>query len=702
MIRRSSIAIIPLLLILCFHVWADESSQSWMDEIAIEQDPQRRVDLHVDLGKSLLGEPEAAMAAVEDGLALARKIGYQSGEADLLNLRGVICWQSGDLPGSIEYYRQSLKLRDKEKEGAAIADGLGNIGLANLMLGQFDAAITDLNETVSIRERLGLENKMAGSLVNLGYGYFYKGDYESAIRCNLKALDTYERLKDDDGMATALNSVGSLFLEIKEYDKAEMYFRRALECAERLNRDSIPIYGNLGHIDLHKGDYEAAIEKFTYVLEHEHEIVDPSLAVEANNALGNAYQKLGEPEKAFRHYKQAIDVEADPSIRNLRLSGLLSLATLSYELFNEAEVGDRELLDSGVVYAKEALEISTDLDLKKQQMEACFELSRLSEALGREGESLGYFKQFKALNDAILDSEKHQQIAELETQYQVANKNREIETLETSRKIQELKINEQAESMKAQRRLIMIVLVVLLMFLISGFLIWKWNQARQRNAQNELLIKNLRTEQKLFRSQMNPHFIYNSLNSIQSFISSNESYLAEKYLAKFAKLMRGILENSMKETVPFEKEMEVIEGYLELEKVRFAGRFDFEIRLDEDFEAEFISIPPMLIQPFLENSILHGFANVKGDGKLVVSFRDADEYLICEIDDNGIGREAAAKMPKKKGKTSLATQITHDRLSAISQQAGRPATMEIIDKFDESDPKRSTGTRVVLKIPLLD
>lgn len=696
---------IPVFLLFCISICSGTDPETWRAQIETETDAKRQVDLYVDLGRSMLDTPVKAIESVEQGIALAKEIEYLSGEADLLNLLGVISWQKGNLLGAIDYYEQSLELRNTEQEGESISDAHGNIGIAYLMLGKFDESIDQLEKCVSLRRTLGLNLKLASAAGNLGYAYFYKGEYEEAIRCYLEAVEIFETQGDDSSLSSLLNNIGGVYFELEEFEKAQSYFERALVAAKRLDNETelIPILGNLGHIDLYNEQYSKAIEKYLFVLEKGRGLIDPSLAVEASNGLGNAYQELGHLDQAIKYYRQAIDVEADPSLRHLRLSTLLSLASLYFEQYQaDPEVGDLETLHYAVSLAEEALAISTEMDLKRKQSDANYRLFQLYELLGDPVRALDYFKAYKEISDAILDAEKHQQIAELETQYQVANKNREIETLEAKRQIQELKINEQQESMKAQQRLNMIALIILLTILLTGYLLWKWMQSRQRNARNELLIKNLRTEQRLFRSQMNPHFIYNSLNSIQSYISSNESYLAEKYLAKFAKLMRGILENSMKETVPFEKELEVIDGYLELEKVRFEGRFDFEIRLDDDLEEEFVSIPPMLIQPFLENSILHGFANVKGDGLLKVSFREEDDYLICEIDDNGIGRVAAGNLPKKKGKTSLATQITNDRLATISQQAGRPASIEFLDKYEDKEQRVPAGTRVILNIPILD
>ena len=197
---------------------------------------------------------------------------------------------------------------------------------------------------------------------------------------------------------------------------------------------------------------------------------------------------------------------------------------------------------------------------------------------------------------------------------------------------------------------------------------------------------------------MNPHFIYNSLNSIQSFISSEKSYEAEKYLAQFARLMRGILENSRNNLITLDKEIETLELYLKIEQLRFENRFTYKISIDENIETDFIAIPPMLIQPFIENSIIHGFNGI-GNGKIDISFTENDDSLMCEVDDNGIGRNASENLNKKH--KSLAGEITKERLDVLSKEYHKEAFFKIIDKTEESTNK-ALGTKIIIQIPIIE
>lgn len=261
--------------------------------------------------------------------------------------------------------------------------------------------------------------------------------------------------------------------------------------------------------------------------------------------------------------------------------------------------------------------------------------------------------------------------------------------LEKEKQIAELEIQERNKVIL----FIILGLVVILLFIRFRFVSYKKQQIINRQ---KLEFQKIVTEQQLLRTQMNPHFIFNSLISIQSFIISEKSHEAEKFLARFAKLMRGILENSREEFVPLDKEIEILQLYLELEKLRFENKFDFDIRIGQEVEPEFIHIPPMLIQPFVENAILHGVQGVD-NGQIVVSVKEEDNCIICSIDDNGIGRKKSKEHPVSKKHTSLATKIVQERLKTLSVQLNKAAFYTFEDKYSKDNCP--LGTTVTLQIP---
>lgn len=246
---------------------------------------------------------------------------------------------------------------------------------------------------------------------------------------------------------------------------------------------------------------------------------------------------------------------------------------------------------------------------------------------------------------------------------------------------------------------------------IAAMLVNKLNALRSAeslyNKELELSHKNRQlaeSELAMLRSQMNPHFIFNSLNSVQKYIWENKEEDAAEYLAKFAKLMRAILENSRKDLVSLREEMEVMKIYTDLEHRRSNGRFDYSIQIAEDINAAHTGIPPLLLQPFIENAIWHGLSKKEEKGHLLISVFIESKQLICIVDDNGVGRQnqmenktdLPAEAVGKTGKKSLGIEITKQRIERIMQAAGNTAALKIEDKTNNGKP---AGTKVIIHLP---
>jgi LytS/YehU family sensor histidine kinase len=208
-------------------------------------------------------------------------------------------------------------------------------------------------------------------------------------------------------------------------------------------------------------------------------------------------------------------------------------------------------------------------------------------------------------------------------------------------------------------------------------------------------------EQRLLRAQMNPHFIFNSLASIQNFVINENSDQANVYLSRFSQLVRNILDNSVEEYIPFEKEINTIENYLALQKVRYAGKFEYGISVDEKIDAENTLIPPMLAQPFIENAIEHGIRHKETTGRIDIRFHQQDGLICFEVEDDGVGRKKAHEIELNQASRhrSMATSITRDRLGTLNKKQKKKIRMEITDLKDDSG--QGCGTRVEFGIPLV-
>ena len=236
--------------------------------------------------------------------------------------------------------------------------------------------------------------------------------------------------------------------------------------------------------------------------------------------------------------------------------------------------------------------------------------------------------------------------------------------------------------------LLVIIFTIILVYLINRYLV---NQEKEKG---DLKRKISDSEMQTLRSQMNPHFLFNSLNSINSFIVQQKSREASGYLTTFSKLMRNILENSRYESITLEKELNTLKMYLEIESVRMDHKFDYEIIIDKNIELEFIKIPPLIIQPFAENAIWHGLNNKPDKGFLKISIQELTENSIkISIIDDGIGRQVASLLKKEQLKhKSFGIDITINRLQLLNPKN----SYKIIDLPD--DENKITGTKVELQI----
>jgi len=247
------------------------------------------------------------------------------------------------------------------------------------------------------------------------------------------------------------------------------------------------------------------------------------------------------------------------------------------------------------------------------------------------------------------------------------------------------------------------------MILIVVFTIWwiVYRRVRILNRRHNIEMKLLEIEkqkfdleQKALRLQINPHFIFNSLNSIQSYILKNDIENAVFYLGKFSQLMRIILSNTTNKFVSLKDELAAIRYYIELEQLRFNNKFEYEINLDPDFDEEFVELPPMIIQPYVENAIIHGLINSHVKGKLRLDVKKkSDKTLLCIVTDNGIGREKAAEIVRNSGikHTSRGMLITKARLEILNRLSKEDFSVQIIDLKNSKEEPIGTEVRIVIQ-----
>ncbi|WP_160713848.1 sensor histidine kinase [Chitinophaga solisilvae] len=248
-------------------------------------------------------------------------------------------------------------------------------------------------------------------------------------------------------------------------------------------------------------------------------------------------------------------------------------------------------------------------------------------------------------------------------------------------------------------RLLCLLLVAALIYLYFRLRIATVKKEAQQREEIQQQMAQL--EMKALRAQMNPHFIFNALNSIQTFMMKSETEQALSYLSRFARLIRNVLDNSQLNNIPVSREVDMLVNYMELEKLRFTDQFEYHVVIDDNLDADLVEIPTMIMQPFVENAIWHGLLHIKSKGKLTITFSILHRMVLCTIEDNGIGRAQSAAMKNNREQHhSRGLQITRDRLQLYNSRFNVDASFDIEDLTDSWG--RPTGTRVNLWFPLVE
>ncbi len=469
--------------------------------------------------------------------------------------------------------------------------------------------------------------------------------------------------------------IASLYLYIAEYEPSiELYERLMEEVKDYDDTMSLRnMTNNLSRAYSLKGDYEKGLELalLTKELTYSSSKARPMLKRFSDLLLAVSYREN-------KRYQEAIDL-LEVILSDKKLNAYTETPYFAYFQLMDCyqQLGQKEKAKK---YYKIGREYADAREAAGKGLENSYELlCDYHKSNGNYKAALDAHKKYLEYQLELETGEKVRQTLMLRNEFEVKLKQSEINELAQKNKANDLSIR--------QRNILISSLICL--FLLASlimYLIFKQRNLRV-DTEHQLL------EQKLLRSQMNPHFIFNTVSVIQSLILANENKRAAKYLTKFSRLMRVILENSAEKFVSLRSELDAIEDYVDLQLIRFNEAFEFELQLDPSIDTEDILVPPMLIQPFVENAIEHGIRKVQ-NGKVVVRIFEQEGYLYCEVDDNGIGLHASQSLHMTK-KKSLSTQITKERLSHFGRETGLPVQLEIND----NQLRGEAGTSVSIRLP---
>ncbi|MBA7578447.1 hypothetical protein ES708_20309 [subsurface metagenome] len=557
---------------------------------------------------------------------------------------------------------------------AGVGSTLTNIGNIYMSQNRYAEGIDLFKKAVVLSQQTEDYKSLSNAYHNLGLAYNNISDYETAIEYYLQALKIEEEVQDYSGLAQTLSNIATIFIDWKNPQKALEYLFKALELAEAHGQVNSIIQArtNIGLIYDELGKYDQALAQYYIILKDQAENeYNPYLSSLYLN-LGETYENLMQYDSAYYYYQKTFNLRQKLGNNEQLAAAYGSLGKLMFK---------QENYDKSIEYLTKSNELASD---KKIIAYNYVIISEIYENRKNFPRALKFYKQHVAMRDSLFLEEQHKQIYELQIQYEAEKKEQQIESLE--------KVNEsKARELRLIRLIFVLIVSAGLIIAFSGAILF---HNRQLQSKKHILS----TEQKLLRSQMNPHFIFNSLSAIQSYILKNKSLEAGSYLSRFAKLMRSILDNSSKEFITLEDEIETLENYLNLQKIRLQNKLEYSIHVDKSMAAEVIMLPPMLSQPFIENAIEHGILKKENQGgRIDVRFLDRSDHISLEVEDDGIGRKQAAKSGQKKHR-SRAIEITKDRMILLSKYSKVKLEFNIIDLFDEHNTP--CGTKVIFRLPM--
>ena len=596
-------------------------------------------------------------------------------------------------PGKmLEFAKKALVLAQQKKLKREEGTSWFNLGNANVMLSRYANALKgytnaqvifeQLLKTVPKSEKNSIKDKLAITYGSIGVVCSEQNNYGKALEYCFKALKLQEETKEEEYMSHSYNNLGIVYKEQKEYGKALEYYNKSLWLQKKLGNESAGVtITNIGQIYLLRNEFEKAIGSFKEAEKMLTSTGNKSGLAELYNNLGTYYIKTGDYTKAKESYLKALSIFQETGEKFGASASLGYLGNL-YARNNKKGEAISYLLKSSAL----AGEIGVFEHVKNAEKS----LSDIYEKSGDAVQALNHYKKYSSAKEKINDAENIKSMVREEMNYEFERKEA-LQKAETEKR--QMMFNEEVKRHKLQ--MMFSALFILLLFGVA-FLVYNRLQLKKTLTLQRDLAE---YEQKALHLQMNPHFVFNCLGSISSFIVQNGKESAIKYLSKFSKLMRLTLEYSKESLIPIDKEIEGLQNYLELEQLRFNNIFDFTITKDPSIEDD-MALPPLLLQPFVENAIIHGLVPKKKKGAININFALEKDSLICTITDNGIGFNKS-KLLKENSVTvhkSMALEITRKRLEVIQAFTSKTSQVEIIELTDaEGEPG---GTKIILNFPI--
>lgn len=581
-----------------------------------------------------------------------------------------------DANKSIQFVTEALSQSNSKSENAQAYELLADL---YMQWKQYDLAVSNY--------RISLQNNTSNDArLKLAKAYESNKNYQESIdtykSIDKKSLSNYQ-------LTTLYEGLGDTYSSIKNYTASIDAYQKGLDVAKKhliapkvtdLNSKIAQAYSASGKIEKAEGFFENSLNLASK--ENKKRAIQEKVTVADFQNTNRGYEAEIQLRKEV--LKDVEDIERDSIITN---ESPLTSQKQNYK------IGNAYFLQGDYANAIPYLEKSIEEADKKEDLvvkkDATRKLSDLYESAGNYEKAYATYKEYTEVVDELY-IKKEQEISQAARfSRDIATKQNRITSLETDRQLSQSNYQLSAERNKRQELIIYSLIGGLILLLGTAYFMYK-SIKQQKFANNLLALKSL-------RSQMNPHFIFNALNSVNSFIASNDERTANKYLSDFSQLMRSVLENSDEDFIPLKKEIELLELYTKLEHFRFKDKFNYSIVVDDDVKVDEFQIPPMLLQPYIENAVWHGLRYKSEMGRLDIRVsRKSDDEITITITDDGIGREKskALKTEHQKKQNSKGMGNIKKRVAILNEMYKDKVDVHIDDFQNEED----AGTKVVVTL----
>lgn len=578
---------------------------------------------------------------------------------------------------------QNLVIARQTRKNRFISESYSTLAGIYSLQNNKDSAYICASYSSSFAKRSDTKQKLFQSLHEQAVIFAYFENYEAAVNKELQVLQMAESDNNLFYQVLAFQGIALYSLEIKNLEGATIYLTRAKDLNLKLKDQRISGIITLveAGIYVNKGQFKEALEAVNQI--------ETFYKINKDyNNLGNCELLKGIVTLKINNFQKSLKSFELASKYFIRSGNLVNL-NLVNQFKGEVYLLKNELT-SAENYLKITLEENEKRGLKSVKIQSTYKLlsqlyfkkNQLQKAIKYQFLYLDFLEKSTILNSAAT-------VARMTEGNLREERERLIEFQKES--IEKQKKEEEIESLQLSRQLFIAGIFIGLIIVGFIFYILRLRQEKLKQKQREMELS-----QSLLRTQMNPHFIFNAMSVIQSYIYSNDPDKSSQFLVNFSRLIRLILENSPKEFIPIELEIEILEKYLQAQKMRFENRFTYTIEVDENLLNEGAMVPPMITQPFVENAIEHGQLHTIKGGHITITICEKDAMIQIEITDNGVGRKGAQKTKKIKAHKSMAINITKERIEIINFKYKKQGSI-FIEDFNK---EKQTGTKVTILLPL--